>query len=151
MRLCREAHWRYPSGPHARFRCGTKFENGDAPFCNSDSTAAAYATARQCSESTARLQGSDASGSAYGPGVLRRCSLPENDLGYVPIANRLAESFDIYSRSTPSSNFEIGSSHSLEVPLQYPVDPEFEDYKRNPYSKFRLTLGSGLIKSTIRE
>src|SRR5579863_4988271 len=111
MRLCREAHWRYPSGPHARFRCGTKFENGDAPFCNSDSTAAAYATARQCSESTARLQRSDASGSAYGPGVLRRCSLPENDLGYVPIANRLAESFDIYSRSTPSSNFEIGSRH----------------------------------------
>src|SRR5579863_7275441 len=111
MRLCREAHWRYPSGPHARFRCGTKFENGDAPFCNSDSTAAAYATARQCSESTARLQGSDASGSAYGPGVLRRCFLPENDLGYVPIANRLAESFDIYSRSTPSSNFEIGSRH----------------------------------------
>ena len=40
-------------------------------------------------------------------------SFEQDDLGYVAIANRSAESFDIYSRSTPSSNFEIGSSTTL--------------------------------------
>src|SRR5579862_48989 len=145
MRLCREAHWRYPSGPHARFRCGTKFENGDAQFCNSDSTAAAYATARQCSESTARLQGSDASGSAYGPGVLRRCSLPENDLGYVPIANRLAESFDIYSRSTPSINFEIGSSN-LGLPTTRRFTVRGCGYRARPLAPLGLPI-TGLAES----
>ena len=37
----------------------------------------------------------------------------KNDPGYVPIANRSAESFDIYSRPTARSNFEIGSGLSL--------------------------------------
>jgi hypothetical protein len=64
---------------------------------------------RRCSESTARLQEPDALERACGLGVLRECSLREYDPGYVPIANRSAESFDIYSRSTLRSNFEIGS------------------------------------------
>src|SRR5208283_1967027 len=45
--------------------------------------------------------------------------VPENDPGYVPIANRSAESFDIYSRSTPSSNFEIGSSVCMGLAPSY--------------------------------
>jgi hypothetical protein len=65
------------------FALATESESGDAAFCNLDSTAAAYATARECSQSIARLQGSDAPERAYGLGVLRECSLPENDPGYV--------------------------------------------------------------------
>ena len=42
----------------------------------------------------------------------RRRGVPENDRGYVPIPNRLAESFNTYSRSTHTSNFEIGSSYA---------------------------------------
>jgi hypothetical protein len=40
----------------------------------------------------------------------RQYALPENVSGFVPIARRRAESFDIYSGSRPVSNFEIGSS-----------------------------------------
>src|SRR6201997_1798722 len=40
----------------------------------------------------------------------RGCALPENDSGCAPTARLSAESSDIYSRSTPPSNFEIGSS-----------------------------------------
>src|SRR5580704_18686469 len=85
-------------------------ESGDAPFCNSDSIAAACATVRLCSESTARLQELDASQQASGQGARQQSSLPESDSGYVPTPHRQAESFSIYSRSTPSRNFEIGSS-----------------------------------------
>src|SRR6476661_4968998 len=38
-------------------RSDTKSETGDAPFCNSDNTAAACATAPRCSKSTTSLQG----------------------------------------------------------------------------------------------
>src|SRR5262249_61803956 len=41
--------------------------------------------------------------------VHRACALPENDSGCAPTARLSAESSDIYSRSTPPSNFEIGS------------------------------------------
>src|SRR5215471_7733042 len=44
--------------------------------------------------------------------VHRECALPENDSGCAPTARLSAESSDIYSRSTPPSNFEIGSSNS---------------------------------------
>jgi hypothetical protein len=40
--------------------------------------------------------------------VLFRKMIPD-----IPIANRSTESFDIYSRSTLRSNFEIGSSFAL--------------------------------------
>src|SRR5262249_12932808 len=42
--------------------------------------------------------------------VHRGCALPENDSGCAPTARLSAESSDIYSRSTPPSNFEIGSN-----------------------------------------
>src|SRR5215468_10090065 len=43
--------------------------------------------------------------------VHRGYALPENDSGCAPTARLSAESSGIYSRSTPPSNFEIGSSH----------------------------------------
>src|SRR6516164_182641 len=52
------------------------------------------------------------SGSAFVQDVHRGCALPENDSGCAPTACLSAESSDIYSRSTPPSNFEIGSSYS---------------------------------------
>src|SRR5204862_7611512 len=52
------------------------------------------------------------SGSACVQDVHRGCALPENDSGCAPTARLLAESSDIYSRSTPPSNFEIGSSYN---------------------------------------
>src|SRR5262249_21168305 len=56
------------------------------------------------------------SGSACVQDVHRECALPENDSGCAPTARLSAESSDIYSRSTPPSNFEIGSS-------KLPYDP----------------------------
>src|SRR5262249_16681240 len=53
------------------------------------------------------------SGSACVQDVHRECALPENDSGCAPTARLSAESSDIYSRSTPPSNFEIGSSHTV--------------------------------------
>jgi hypothetical protein len=50
-------------------------------------------------------------GSACVQDVHRGCALLENDSGCAPTARLSAESSDIYSRSTPPSNFEIGSSH----------------------------------------
>src|SRR6516165_5283759 len=50
------------------------------------------------------------SGSACVQDVHRGYALPENDSGCAPTARLSAESSDIYSRSTPPSNFEIGSS-----------------------------------------
>ena len=104
-----EARWRCRSEPGAEPRCGTKPETGDAPFYNSDNTAAAYAIARPCSESTTPLQEFSASEQVYGQDVLQKCSLPENDAGSAPIPNRSAESSNIYSPSAMSRNFEIGS------------------------------------------
>src|SRR5262249_62093396 len=43
------------------------------------------------------------------PGRPSGGALPENDSGCAPTARLSAESSDIYSRSTPPSNFEIGS------------------------------------------
>src|SRR6516164_492052 len=55
------------------------------------------------------------SGSAFVQDVHRGCALPENDSGCAPTACLSAESSDIYSRSTPPSNFEIGSSNKTEL------------------------------------
>src|SRR5262244_4283626 len=54
-------------------------------------------------------------GSACVQDVHRGYALPENDSGCAPTARLSAESSDIYSRSTPPSNFEIGSNHQLEL------------------------------------
>src|SRR5262249_19185467 len=53
------------------------------------------------------------SGSACVQDVHRGYALPENDSGCAPTARLSAESSGIYSRSTPPSNFEIGSSHAV--------------------------------------
>src|SRR5205085_6850818 len=59
---------------------------------------------------TIQLRKHIGSGSACVQDVHRGCALPENDSGCAPTARLSAESSDIYSRSTPPSNFEIGSS-----------------------------------------
>src|SRR5262249_154103 len=51
-------------------------------------------------------------GSACVQDVHRGYALPENDSGCAPTARLSVESSDIYSRSTPPSNFEIGSRES---------------------------------------
>src|SRR5499427_8831325 len=56
--------------------------------------------------------------------VHRGCALPENDSGCAPTARLSAESSDIYSRSTPPSNFEIGSSPSRDLALASPPSPQ---------------------------
>jgi hypothetical protein len=48
---------------------------------------------------------------ACGQAVRQECSLRESDAESVPTANRSAESFGFYSRSTATNNFEIGSIH----------------------------------------
>lgn len=90
--------------PGAEPRCGTKPETCDAPFCNSDNTAAASAIGHLCSKSTTPLQELSASKLAYGQGVLPKYSLPENDAGCAPIPNRSAESSNIYSPSIMTGN-----------------------------------------------
>src|SRR6516165_1030310 len=60
---------------------------------------------------TIQLRKHIGSGSACVQDVHRGCALPGNDSGYAPTARLSAESSDIYSRSTPLSNFEIGSKH----------------------------------------
>src|ERR1700752_3545772 len=89
-------------------RSDTKSETGAAPFCNSDNTAAACATAPRCSKSTTSPQGFSATEPASDQGVPRKCSLPENDAGYAPNPNRSVESFNTYSSSATTRNFEIG-------------------------------------------
>src|SRR5262249_53440897 len=59
------------------------------------------------------FENTSGSGSACVQDVHRECALPENDFGCAPTARLSAESSDIYSRSTPPSNFEIGSSTSV--------------------------------------
>src|SRR6478752_5165662 len=113
----REVRWRCQSELGAESRSDTKFETGDAPFCNSDNTAAACATARRCSKSTTSLQGFSATEPASDQGVPRKCSLPENDAGYAPNPNRSAESSNTYSPSATPRNFEIGSSFSVPLCL----------------------------------
>src|SRR5262249_45820116 len=61
--------------------------------------------------STIQLRKHVGSGSACVQDVHRGYALPENDSGCAPTARLSAESSDIYSRSTPPSNFEIGSNH----------------------------------------
>src|SRR6476620_2286271 len=107
----REVRWRCQSGLGAEPRSDTKSETGDAPFCNSDNTAAACATAPRCSKSTTSLQEFSATELASDQGAPQKCSLPENDAGYVPNPNRSAESSNTYSPSAITRNFEIGSSH----------------------------------------
>ena len=99
-----------PSTLAAKLHRGTRFESGDERICSSDSFAAACATARRCLVSTIQLRKHVGSGSACVQDVHRACALPENDSGCAPTARLSAESSDIYSRSTPPSNFEIGSS-----------------------------------------
>src|SRR5262249_2675048 len=68
------------------------------------------------------------------PGRPSGGALPENDSGCAPTARLSAESSDIYSRSTPPSNFEIGSSTQVLFPEQaVPVTIEtiaFSQYRR---------------------
>src|SRR5262249_40516784 len=104
-----EARWRCRSKPGVESRCDTTSGSADAQFCSSDNTAAACATARRCSKSKAPLQEPDASEQACGPDGRRKCSLPENAPGCVPIPNQAVESSTFYSGSTPTLNFEIGS------------------------------------------
>jgi hypothetical protein len=78
-------------------------------FNNADSTAEASATAGRCSESRALLQKLGVPELGCGQGGHQEYSLPESDPGYAPIPNQVAESLHIYSRSTLSRNFEIGS------------------------------------------
>jgi hypothetical protein len=85
-------------------------ENGDARFCNWDSTAAACAIERRCSKSKEQLPELDAWELACGQAEHQECALPGKDPGYVPIPNQATESFNIYSPSTLNRNFEIGSS-----------------------------------------
>src|SRR5262249_28870316 len=54
--------------------------------------------------------------------VHRRCALPENDSGCAPTARLSVESSDIYSRSTPPSNFEIGSLCHRGLPSEEFLD-----------------------------
>src|SRR5262249_51111210 len=63
--------------------------------------------------STIQLRKHVGSGSACVQDVHRGYALPENDSGCAPTARLSAESSDIYSRSTPPSNFEIGSRHPV--------------------------------------
>ena len=58
----------------------------------------------------ARPQELDALRQACGQAVRQECSLRESDAESVPTANRSAESFGFYSRSTATNNFEIGST-----------------------------------------
>src|SRR5215831_19462872 len=65
-----------------------------------------------------------ASGSACVQDVHRGCALPENDSGCAPTARLSAESSDIYSRSIPPSNFEIGSRNiSPRFTRSLPIRP----------------------------
>src|SRR5262249_31214312 len=59
------------------------------------------------------FENTSGSGSACVQDVHRECALPENDSGCAPTARLSAESSDIYSRSTPPSNFEIGSIRGI--------------------------------------
>src|SRR6478752_1423873 len=114
-RHAREVRWRCQSGLGAEPRSDTKSETGDAPFCNSDNTAAACATAPRCSKSTTSLQGFSATEPASDQGAPQKCSLPENDAGYAPNPNRAVESSNTYSPSATTSNFEIGSSLPVDI------------------------------------
>src|SRR5437763_13660747 len=79
----------------------------------------ACATVRQCWVCTLQLRKHVGSGSACVQDVHRGCALPENDSGCAPTARLLAESSDIYSRSTPPSNFEIGSKEIRRDESEY--------------------------------
>src|SRR5262245_50092693 len=111
MHLHRAARWLHPSALASELHYCTTFESADAQICSSDNSAAACATARPCSESTEPLQGCGASESVCAQDAHPECAPPENDPGCVPTARPSAESSNIYSGSTPASNFEIGSSH----------------------------------------
>src|SRR5262245_58735192 len=104
MHLRRVARWLHPSALASELHYCTNLENADARICSSDSFAAAYATARPCSESTELLQGFGASESVCAQDAHRECAPPENDPGCVPTARPSAESSDIYIGSTPVSN-----------------------------------------------
>src|SRR5262249_29828934 len=110
-RRAREARWRCRSKPGVEPRCDTTSGTADAQFCSSDSTAVACATARRCSKSKAPLRAPDASERAYGPDGHRECSPPESAPGCVPNPNQAVESSTFYSGSSPTLNFEIGSSN----------------------------------------
>jgi hypothetical protein len=111
--LSGEVHWQDRQDLTRDFAMAPILEAA-MPFCNLDSIAATCHCAPVCTIHK-RLKGFDASEQAYGLDGLRECSLPENDPGYVPIANRSAESCAIYSRSTTSNNFIRGSSRLLLV------------------------------------
>src|SRR5262249_13201904 len=68
------------------------------------------ASMKHSASSTIQLRKHVGSGSACVQDVHGACALPENDSGCAPTARLSAESSDIYSRSTPPSKFEIGSS-----------------------------------------
>src|SRR6516162_5383342 len=68
---------------------------------------------------TIQLRKHIGSGSACVQDVHRGCALPGNDSGCAPTARLSAESSDIYSRSTPLSNFEIGSNQRGSLGAHY--------------------------------
>ena len=113
----------------------TKSETGDAPFCNSDNTAAACATAPRCSKSTTSLQGFSATEPVSDQGVPQKCSLPENGAGYAPNPNRSAESLNTYSSSATTRNFEIGSS----------------TYQQQPQSRWRFARQMRQLRCSTRK
>ena len=87
-----------------------KSETGDAPFCSSDNSGAACATAPRCSKSTTPLPELAVSEPVCDRGDRQGCSPRENDPGYVPTPYRQAELSPLYSGPTLFRNFEIGSS-----------------------------------------
>src|SRR3954469_21675876 len=70
--------WRRRSKCRVAPRCDTNSESGDEPFCSSDNTAAACATAHLCSKSKEQLPEPGASEQASDLVDLQQYALPEN-------------------------------------------------------------------------
>jgi hypothetical protein len=81
---------RFASELGAESRSGTKSETGDAPFCNSDNTAAACAIAHPCSKSTTPLQGFSASEPASDQGVPLGTALMDRIVANTEAANNIS-------------------------------------------------------------
>src|SRR4029077_6229580 len=101
--------WRYQSKRAATPHHGTSSGSDDVRSYNSDSIAAACATARQCSKSKEQLPTHGAPEPVSGQAVPQQWALPESVSGCAPTARPSAESSALYSRSTRHRNFEIGS------------------------------------------
>src|ERR1700741_2744907 len=121
----REARWRYQSKRAATPHHGTSSGSDDVRSYNSDSIAAACATARQCSKSKEQLPTHGAPEPVSGQAVHQQCALPESVSGCAPTARPSAESSALYSRSTLHRNFEIGSSHSSRIAVDLSIQISF--------------------------